>query len=114
MTQFCIYFLVVLLLIEIILIFSWGISRNMLFRNLEKTYPNKIPILFVGLSNPKDLNRTYGLGKHIIKFEKMIYNKDKILKTAKRKTFLVAYISGILFYPSLILIPSIMFFCATY
>ena len=113
MSQYCIYLLISLLIFEFILIIIWGISRNILFINLEKKYPDKISILFPGLSNPKDMNRTYGLGKNIFRFEKMIYDKNEILIKMKRKTFLAAYISGILFYPSLILLPLIMVFCST-
>ena len=104
--EYCEYLIYIFLAYAPILMISmpiWGISSMILYHNLEKKYPDKIPILFPGRSHPKDFPRTYGFGGHYFTFDKMIFTKDKILTEDKRKTFFVAYVSGILFHIGAIL-----------
>ena len=99
-----IWFFLIYAPILIISLPSWGISRIILYINLIKS--NKISTIFPGHKYPQSLG-----GKNFLKFEKMIFNKDKILTEDKRKIFFLAYWSGFAFYAGIVIMFLVIIIC---
>jgi len=115
LSQYCIYFLVTILVSLFSSMIVYAVLRMLIISKLEKIYGEKLVNIFHGYGNPKDFNRIYGMTpKNFLKFERMLYQHHIKFKVINKIIIKSAQISGFIFYTLFIFVFLSLFICVWY